>query len=74
MLSLALDAYSALVLLAVVLSWFPVSPDNPLRKVTDTMVEPILSQIRKILPAMGGFDLSPIVLILGIRVLRRFLL
>ncbi|MBL1435960.1 MAG: YggT family protein [Rhodobacteraceae bacterium] len=34
------------------------------------ILEPIYSKIRKILPAMGGLDLAPMVLIFGIFALR----
>ena len=71
MIGLLLDVYSLLVLAAVVLSWVQVAPDNPLRRITDVAVEPVLNQIRRVLPAMGGLDLSPFVLLLGLRFLRR---
>lgn len=71
--ALLFDAYSLLVLLAVILSWVQVAPDNPVRKVTDVAVEPVLDQIRKLLPAMGGMDFSPLVLLLGLRYLRSLL-
>ncbi len=74
MLSLLFDLYSLLVLAAVILSWVQVEPDNPIRKVTDTLVEPVLEQIRRVMPALGGLDLSPIVLLLGLRLLRSLLL
>ena len=34
------------------------------------ILEPILSRIRRFLPDLGGIDLSPIVLILGVMFLR----
>lgn len=33
----------------------------------DRLVEPMLSPIRRILPSMGGLDLSPVVLLIGVR-------
>ena len=38
------------------------------------LTEPVLGPIRRILPAMGGFDLSPIVAILALTFLRIFLI
>ncbi len=38
------------------------------------MVEPLLAPIRRILPTAGGIDFSPIVLLIGVEVLRVFLL
>lgn len=38
------------------------------------LVEPILAPIRRILPSAGGIDFSPLVLLIGIEILRIFLL
>ncbi len=38
------------------------------------VVEPLLSPIRRILPTAGGIDFSPIVLLIGVEILRVFLL
>jgi YggT family protein len=37
------------------------------------LTEPVLRPIRRILPAMGGLDLSPVVLLLIIFVLQRMI-
>ncbi len=37
------------------------------------LTEPLLRPIRRVLPAMGGLDLSPIVLLLGIFLLERII-
>lgn len=37
------------------------------------VVEPALVRIRKILPPMGGFDLSPIVLLIALQFLQRLI-
>lgn len=74
MLRLLIDGYSLLVLAAVILSWVQVSPTNPIKKVTDTTVEPVLHQIRRVLPDLGGIDFSPWVLLIGLRLVQRLLL
>ncbi len=61
------------VLAAVVLSWIQLSPDNPLVRFTRAVVDPVLEPLRRLLPSFGGFDLSPMVLLLAISVLRRVL-
>lgn len=55
---------------AAIASWFRVGPDssmwpvvNGLRRVTD----PVLAPIRRVLPSLGGFDFSVLVVILGIQ-------
>ena len=69
----ALEAYQWMVIAAVLLSWFRLDPENPLVSLLDTFVEPPLSLIRRVMPDTGGIDLSPIVLIVAIRVLQGFL-
>ncbi len=38
------------------------------------LVEPMLAPIRRILPTAGGIDFSPLVLLIGVEVLRIFIL
>jgi YggT family protein len=73
LLALLIDGYSMVVFLAVILSWFGLSPDNPIVRITNALTEPVLQPIRKVLPDMGGFDLSPMVLLLALQLLRRML-
>jgi YggT family protein len=39
----------------------------------DRVTEPLLRPIRRVLPDLGGIDLSPMVLILGVIVIQRML-
>ena len=74
LLSLLFDAYSMIVLVSVVLSWLRLPEDNPLVRVTSALTEPVLTPIRRLLPSAGGLDISPMVLLLALRLLRRVLL
>jgi len=73
-LSLVLDAYSLVVLVSVVVSWLSLAEDNPIVSVTRTLTEPVLGPIRRLLPSSAGIDISPMLLLLGIRLLKRVLL
>jgi len=70
LLILLLDFYSLIVFVSVVLSWLRLSPDNPVVRVVALLTEPLLKPIRKVLPDIGGFDLSPMVLLIAIRLLK----
>ena len=70
---LALDLYSLIVFVAVILSWVRLSPDHPVARFTEKVTEPVLGRIRSILPAFGGMDLSPMILLFGLRMVRRLL-
>jgi YggT family protein len=63
------------IIIRAILSWFP--PSRTLAPVTAMLnqaTDPVLSPIRRRLPLLGGFDLSPIVAILLIGVVESLLL
>lgn len=51
-------------LVRAVLSWFPVSPSNPFRRIVHQITDPLVEPVRRRLPGMGGFDFSPLIVIL----------
>ena len=61
-----------LVFASVILSFF-VDPDHPIRRGVDNIVEPMLAPIRRIVPLVGMFDFSPLVLILLIQLAARLI-
>ena len=58
----------------VIISWLPISPENPIVTVLYQVTEPILGPIRAVLPRLGMLDFSPIVAILLIVVIQNVLL
>jgi YggT family protein len=68
-----IDGYSLVVLASVILSWIRLDPENPIVRVVDTLTEPVLGRIRKILPDFGGIDFSPMILLLVLRFVRGLL-
>jgi YggT family protein len=69
-----IDLYSLVVLLAVILSWVPLERRNPLVTITHALTEPVLAPIRNVVPAIGGLDLSPMVLLIALQILKDLLL
>jgi YggT family protein len=69
-----IDLYSLIVVVAVVLSWIRVDRRNPLVRIVNTLTEPALEPIRKVLPALGGLDFSPMLLIFALQILKSLLL
>ncbi|MCE2735245.1 MAG: YggT family protein [Acidimicrobiaceae bacterium] len=60
-----------------ILSFFPIRPGSPIAPVSQFLyriTEPVLAPVRRVLPPMGGLDLSPLVVILGIQILTSILL
>ena len=66
-----------LVVVSVILSYF-MDPYHPIRRSIDSVVEPMLAPIRRVVPLIGMLDLSPLILIILIQLLSniivRFLL
>ncbi len=65
LLALCLSGLFGLVLVHVVLSW--VRTDSAMADWVDRMVLPLLWPLRRILPTLGGIDLSPLALLLIIQ-------
>lgn len=61
------------VIASALLSFF-MSPYHPIREALDRIVAPFLNPIRNIMPNMGGLDFSPLILILAVDFLSRFLI
>lgn len=62
-----------LVLAHVILSYF-LSPYHPIRSFIDQLVEPLLAPIRRVVPLVGMFDFSPIILIILVQFIARVLI
>jgi YggT family protein len=73
MLSDLVYLYSLVVLAAVILSWIPSARENPAAQLVVRLTEPVFEKIRRVIPPAGGFDLSPMVLLVGLQLLRRLL-
>ena len=73
LINFVLSAYIWVVIGRAVISWVNADPYNPIVRFLRQATDPLLSRIRQVLPAMGGFDLSPMILILIIVFLQSFL-
>jgi YggT family protein len=72
LLGLLIEVYSAVVLVSIMGSW--VGSRHAVFQFADRLTEPVLAPIRKVLPPVGGLDLSPLVLLIGLQLIRRLLL
>lgn len=76
-----LNMYTWIIIASVILSWLVAfNVINTHNRIVGTigevlyrLTEPVLGQIRRYVPSVGGLDLSPIVLLLGIYFLRMLL-
>ena len=58
----ALHLLIGMIILQAVLSW--INPHAPLAPAVNQLTDPFLAPLRKVIPPVGGVDLSPLVLIL----------
>jgi YggT family protein len=77
---LLLQIYLFAVLAWVILSWIPTSSGHPLGRLNvflDRIIYPVILPLRRVIPPLrlggGMLDLSPIVLLIVIQLLIRFL-
>jgi YggT family protein len=61
---------SLLVIVKILLSYF-VAPYQPVRLFIDRIVDPMLRPIQRIIPPIGGLDISPIILLIIVQILGR---
>jgi len=62
--ALAVWFYTGALLIYVLLSWFGDRRSNPMAVLLGELVEPLLSPVRRVVPPIGGLDLSPLIVIL----------
>lgn len=52
-----------LIIVSVILSYF-MDPYHPVRRAVDSIVQPMLAPIRRVVPLIGMLDISPLILLL----------
>lgn len=73
-LDLALTIYMWVIIARALLSWVNPDPYNPIVRFLYNVTEPVLSWVRARVPVVfGGLDLAPLLVLLAIVFLQRFL-
>ncbi|BBD07471.1 integral membrane protein [Desulfovibrio ferrophilus] len=74
-LSIVLNLYMWIVIISALLSWVNPDPYNPIVRTLRNLTEPVFWRVRSWLPFLniGGLDLTPIVILLGIVFLKTVL-
>lgn len=72
---LAITVYIWIIIIRALISWVNPDPFNPIVRFLYRATEPVLRPIRRKLPTYQiGLDLSPLLVILGLEIVDRFLL
>lgn len=64
LIALTLWLYTGALIVYAILSWFGNRGINPIAALLGDLVEPVLRPARRLLPPIGGLDLSPLIVIL----------
>ncbi len=64
-----LKIYGYIIIVRAIISWVNPNPYNPLVRLIHGLTDPVLEPIRRLLPDMGGLDISPFVALLIIWIL-----
>jgi len=71
--ALTLSVFLFAIIILVVLSWVSPGAYNPVTQLIQTIANPVMKPIQKILPNIGGLDLSPLAATLAIMLLKMLL-
>lgn len=73
-LDIALTAYMWIIIIRAIISWVNPDPWNPIVQFLYRATDPVLRQIQRMLPTRGwGIDFSPLIAILAIIFIQKFL-
>jgi YggT family protein len=65
-----LEGLTWLVVASAILSWFPAARGHAATRLIQSIVNPLLTPFRAILPRMGGIDFSPLLTIVMLTILK----
>jgi len=70
--NLFLSFYFFAILASIILSWVAPGSASPAVYLLHQLTEPVMAPFRRLLPAMGGLDLSPILVFIAIQIAQIF--
>lgn len=74
-LDILLDIYKWIVIITAIISWVSPDPYNPIVRFLYSVTEPVLRPIRRLISGrLGPIDISPIIVILAIIFIQKFLI
>ena len=69
-----LEIYSLVLIVRVLLSWFPnLDWSNPALSTVSSITDPYLNAFRGIIPPLGGMDISPILAFIALNLMQQLL-
>ena len=74
LLELTINIFLFSILIMVILSWLSPGGYNPAVNLLYSLTEPVMKPARKLIPPMGGLDLSPMLVMIGLALLKMLLI
>lgn len=69
-----LNIFLFAIFIQVILSWVAPGQHNPITLMIAQLTGPILAPIRRVMPDLGGLDLSPMVALVGIQIAKMLII
>ena len=73
LLQMVFQVYTLILIVRVLVSWVNPDPFNPVMQFLNRATDPVLEPLRRVIPPIGPFDLSPLVALLLLQALQHFL-
>ncbi len=70
---LCINVLTFSILIQAVMSWFGASMHSPAASLLWNLNEPMLRPVRRVIPPIGGLDLSPLFVIIALQVINRLI-
>lgn len=74
LISLIINIFLFAILIQVIISWISPGNYNPVIGLINNLTEPLLTPVRRRMPDLGGIDLSPMAVMVGLVVLEMLLI
>ena len=71
---LTINVFMFAIIIQVILSWVNPGNYNPVTGLLYSITSPVMRPIQRVMPAVSGIDLSPLVAIIGLQVLRMLIM
>ena len=71
---LAFNVFIFAIVIQVIISWVNPGTYNPVNALLHSITRPVLAPIQRLIPPISGIDLSPLVALIGLQVLKMLVL
>lgn len=65
---LSIQLYTFAIIISVILSWIAAGGHNPAAALLHDLVDPVLKPFRRVVPLIGGLDLSPLLALIVLQI------